>query len=644
MTRLPYGSWPSPITPRDLTCGAIKLSPGVIDGEVEYWTEGHPDQAGRISLWRRNAAGTTTDLTPQLNIRTGVNEYGGGAWTVADGLVVYSRWPDGALFLLRPDGSPRPLAPGDGLRYASLSLHPEHDVLLAVREDHRGDGPATQVIVALTLGSDNADGGRIVAHGADFYAHPSLSGQGQLAWCEWNLPDMPWDRASIVVADLADPDRITAVASAPGVSAMYPAWAPDGALLYLSDADGYWNFRRWHHGRSVALRPTLADFCGPLWVLEPVPYSIIDAHRVGCSWSVDGFDKLGVLSFDDDGRSGELTEVATEAITVQVSGTGPAALARFGYAERPAELVRLDWVTGQTITRQQEAPPPVATLAVSVAQPFDWLGEAGPVHGWYYPPSNAGYSGLADERPPVQVWSHGGPTGFARPEFTVAVQFWTSRGIGILDVNYSGSTGYGRAYRERLKGRWGLLDVSDCVAGVQALSDAGDADGARLSIRGGSAGGFTTLAALTFSDVFAAGISLYGIGNLETLATDTHKFESRYLDSLVAPYPAGRQQYLDRSPINHLDQLRCPMLILQGADDTVVLPDQAEAMAAAVAANGLPVRLRVFPGEGHGFRKAETIIAVAQEALAFLGEVHGFIPSGTPISASPDRAGGPVSA
>lgn len=638
MITVPYGSWPSPISPRDLTRGAIKLSPGVVDGQIEYWTEGHPDQAGRISLWRRDSGGTITELTPEVNIRTGVNEYGGGAWAVADGVVVYSSWPDGALYLLEPGASARMLAPGDGLRYASLSVYPEHGVALAVREDHRHQGAATQVIVALAVDSENADGGRILAHGADFYAHPTLSAQGRLAWCEWNLPDMPWDRADIVVSELADPDQITVVASAPEVSAMYPAWAPDGALLYLSDADGYWNFRRWHRGRSIALHPAPADFCGPLWVLEPVPFAIIDAHQVGCTWSVDGFDKLGVLRFGDDDHPGELTELQTEAITVQVSGSGPVALARFGYAERPAELVGLDWATGETFPRQQEAPPPPATLAISAAQPFEWPGEAGPVHGWYYPPASAQCSGLPEELPPVQVWSHGGPTGFARPEFNVAVQFWTSRGIGILDVNYSGSTGYGRAYRERLKGRWGLLDVSDCVAGVKALADAGAADASRLSIRGGSAGGFTTLAALTFSDVFAAGISLYGIGNLETLATDTHKFESRYLDGLVAPYPAGRQRYLDRSPINHLDQLSCPMLILQGGEDTVVLPDQAETMAAAVAAKGIPVRLRVFPGEGHGFRKAATIIAVAQEALAFLGEVHGFVPAQTPTIASPGQA------
>lgn len=626
MMRLPYGSWPSPLSSLELTRGAIKLSPGIIDADTEYWVEGHPDQAGRLSLWRRGPDGVGTELTPQANVRTGVNEYGGGAWTAAGGLAAYCAWPEGGVYLIDLDGTHRRIAPGGQLRYAGLSLHPDQGVLLAVREDHRSEGAPEQVVVALALDSDNADGGRVLVHGADFYAHPSLSDQGQLAWCQWHLPDMPWDQSEILIADVADPSHPTVVASAADVSVLYPAWAPDGALFYLSDASGYWNFWRWQDGSTRALHQANADFCGPLWVLEPVPYTIIDDHHLGCSWTASGFDRLGVLSFDDAAGS-QLVELPTEAVTIQVSGRGPATLARFGYPQRPAELVRLDWTTGAVVTRACEAPPPPAELPISSAQAFDWLGEAGPVHGWYYPPRGADALGGEGERPPVQVWSHGGPTGFARPEFNVAVQFWTSRGIGILDVNYSGSTGYGRDYRDRLNGRWGVLDVSDCVTGVQALAEAGLADPARLSIRGGSAGGFTTLAALTFSDVFAAGISLYGIGDLEMLATDTHKFESRYLDRLVAPYPAGRQLYHDRSPIHHLDQLRCPMLILQGADDNVVPPNQAHAMADAVSAKGLQVRLRVFAGEGHGFRRAETIMAVAEEALAFLGDVHGFIPA-----------------
>ena len=302
-----------------------------------------------------------------------------------------------------------------------------------------------------------------------------------------------------------------------------------------------------------------------------------------------------------------------------------------GYADQPSELIELDWATGATTRLRASADFDVDPTGISVAEPITWASPDGPVHAWYYPPAGAGYRAPDGELPPVQVWSHGGPTAYSPPDFQVAVQFWTSRGIGILDVNYSGSTGYGRAYRQRLRGNWGIADVRDCIQGALALAGAGLADPSRLSIRGGSAGGYTTLAALTTSDVFAAGISLYGIADLETLARDTHKFESRYTDGLVAPYPEQRQVYAERSPIHHLDRLGCPMLILQGLDDKVVPPDQATAMADAVRAKGLRVRLRMFPGEGHGFRKAETIVAVAQEALSFLGDVHGFAPASGPL-------------
>lgn len=631
-TALPYGSWPSSIRPTDLSTAALRLSPGVADGGFAYWAEGHPEQGGRVGLWRRGPDGRPTELTPRAYVRTGVNEYGGGDWTAAGGLVAYSNWPDGAVFLVEDAAGPRQIAPGGGLRYAALSLDPHRRLLLAVREDHRGEAEPAQAVVALDLDSANATGGRILAAGCDFYAHPSLSSDGRLAWCEWNHPAMPWDQSAIVTAPLANPAERTVVAAAAGVSALYPAWAPDGALIFLSDETGYWNFYRWLAGHPSALKSAPYDFCGPLWVLTPVPYTIIDAERIGCSWLADGFAKLGVLSFGAGATS--LTEIPSAAVTAEVTGAGPSCLALLGYPDRPAELVELDWETGATTTvratSRLELPPEV----VSRAQALTWESPDGPVHAWYYPPTNGALSGAGGELPPVQVWSHGGPTAFSGPEFRLAVQFWTSRGIGILDVNYSGSTGYGRAYRDRLVGNWGLSDVRDCVAGARALVATGRADPRRLSIRGSSAGGFTTLAALTTSEVFTAGISLYGIGDLEALATGTHKFEARYLDRLVAPYPQERQVYLDRSPIGHLDQLSCPMLILQGADDKVVPPGQARDLAAAVAAKGLSVRLRIFDGEGHGFRQDATVIAVAEESLAFLGRVHGFTPaasSGRPL-------------
>lgn len=624
MTALPYGSWPSPISPDHLARSSLRLGYGVVDGDDVLWSEGHPEQGGRVSLWRRNAAGDTTEVTgPQTNVRTAVNEYGGGDWAAADGLVVYSSWPDGSVWLLEPTLPPRQIAPGDGLRYAALWLDPARRLVLAVREDHRAEGEPAQTVVALDLDGANPGGGRIVAAGCDFYAHPSLSADGRVAWCEWNHPDMPWDRAAVVVAPLGQPLARTVVESRPGVSALYPAWSPDDALIYLSDAAGSWTFRRWvAGGQPVELLAATDDFCEPLWVLTPAPFTVIDANRIGCTWLADGRARIGVLTHDSSGAS--LVEMTTSASSATVWGRGPRSVALFGYPDRPSALVLFDWITGEAEALRTSSDHHLPAASVSIAEELTWASPDGPVHAWYYPPTNGDLRGSDGELPPVQVWSHGGPTSHSAPDFSLAVQFWTTRGIGILDVNYSGSSGYGRAYRDRLNGQWGLSDVRDCIAGAEALVLEGRADPHRLSIRGGSAGGFTTLAALTTSDIFAAGISLYGIGDLEALATDTHKFESHYTERLVAPYPDRIDTYRERSPLHHLDRLTCPMLILQGADDKVVPPSQAEAMAAAVQARGLPVRLRIFDGEGHGFRRAETIIAVAQEALAFLATIHGF--------------------
>lgn len=626
---LPYGSWPSPIAPADLASSGVRLSPGLVDGGVRYWTEGRPSDAGRVSLWCQEPGAEPSEVAPGAYIRNAVNEYGGGAWTARDGLVAYCSWPDGAVHIVE-NGRDRVLVAVDGLRFAALSLAPAQRLLLAVREDHRSsDAEPEQVVVGLSLESDNADGGAVLASGADFYAHPSVGADGRLAWCEWDHPNMPWDSTRIVVAPLTDPASSTVVAGQARVSVLYPAWDVDGGLVHLSDASGFWNFHRWTPQGDRVLYASDDEFCGPLWVHDAVPYALIGSGAIGCSWFEDGVARLGTLRYDPERpEPGVLAPIASRVVAAEVTGGGRTCLALLGHPDRPEELVELDWETGLATPLRAAAELVLDPAGVSVATAVSWESPDGPVHGWYYPPASATCHAPDGELPPAQVWIHGGPTSYSPPEFSVSVQFWTSRGIGILDVNYSGSTGYGRAYRDRRRGLWGVADGRDCVQGALALADTGRADRARLSIRGGSAGGYTTLAALTTSDVFAAGVSLYGVGDLETLATDTHKFESRYLDGLVAPYPEQRQVYLDRSPIHHLDRLSCPMLILQGADDKVVPPNQATAMADAVRAKGLPVRLRVFDGEGHGFRKAETIIAVAEEALAFLGEVHGFAPAG----------------
>jgi dipeptidyl aminopeptidase/acylaminoacyl peptidase len=623
MTATPYGAWSSPITAADLAVAGIGLDDGVVDGASVYWTEAYPQQAGRVALWCRRPDGSRYEVAPDHSVRNAINEYGGGAWTVADGVVVYSSHPSGELWVVE-DGLRRRLAPGGDLRYGCLVLDLARRLVLAVREDHTAPGrPCTQALVALDLDATNPTGGRVLAAGADFYASPAVRPDGLLAWVEWNLPDMPWDATELKTAPLDHPQTQLGVAGGPGVSVLHPAWADDGTLVYLSDESGYWNFHAWDGTRSRPLHADPYDFCGPLWTPGRAPYSLLPDGGIACSWLLDGFAHVGVL------QDGSLTEVPLGAVSCTLTGRGQRVVALCGYADRPAELLLFDLPGGERDVLQRASTLTLPDGLVSVARPVTWPSPDGPVHAWFYPPANPDHTAPTDELPPVQVWSHGGPTGFSAPDFRLATQFWTSRGIGILDVNYSGSSGYGRRYRERLNGAWGLSDVRDCVVGVQALVDAGRADPARLSIRGSSAGGFTTLAALTTTDVFSAGISLYGIGDLEALVGGDHRFESRYLDRLVAPYPEGRRTYLDRSPIHHLDRLSCPMLILQGGLDRVVPPSQAEAMATAVRARGLEADLVIFADEGHGFRRAENIIATAERALVFLGRVHGFTPAGT---------------
>lgn len=626
MVELPYGTWPSPVGAADLTRSALRLAAGITDNGVHYWAQGDPTQGGRVSLWAQTPGAAAVELTPEHQVRTGIHEYGGGAWTVAAGIVAWSSWPDGSLWVLEPGAAPRRIVAVAGLRFGSLWLDPSRRLLLAVREDHRdSDREAITTIVGLNLDGDNSDGGQVLVRGADFYAHPSIAGSGLLAWCEWDHPAMPWDATRIVVAPVADTSQRTVVAGGAEVSALYPAWTDDSVLLYLDDSSGYWNFYRWDGASHLGLYPASWDFCGPLWVPDPVPYAILDERQIGCTWFVDGFTRVGVLEFDPQSAApGVLRPLELGTVTAQVSGRGPLTPGVFGFADRPSELAVLDWAQGRLHTLRRAAQVSLDPSGVSHAEPVRWDSPDGEVHGWFYRPTNASCQATVGELPPVQVWIHGGPTGMADPAFDLAVQFWTSRGIGILDVNYSGSTGYGRAYRERLKGNWGIVDVRDCIDGARALVAQGLADPKRLSIRGGSAGGFTTLAALTSSQVFAAGISLYGVGDLEALALDTHKFESRYLDGLIAPYPAERQVYLERSPLLHLDQLNCPILLFQGRLDKVVPPEQAQSIADAVAARGLPVELVWFDNEDHGFRQASSIITVAERSLAFLGRVHGW--------------------
>ncbi|MBB3327821.1 S9 family peptidase [Microlunatus antarcticus] len=638
VTTAPYGSWRSPIGVEDLTAGSTGLDAARVDGDDLYWLESRPDQGGRVSLWRRPlAGGEATELTPgPTNVRTRVNEYGGGEYGVRDGVVVWSDLTDGRLRRRDADGTVTVLTAEGPLWYGDPDVHPDRGVVVAVCEDQREatvaeHGEAVTTLVAIPLDGSAAhdvDAVTVLASGADFYSTPQLSADGRLAWTQWDHPSMPWDATLLQVAPLqADGlGAVETVAGGPSESAVQPRWRGDD-LVFVSDRTGWWNLYLFSAGPTAtsvrALHPAEAEFAEPQWVLGTTPYAVLTDGGLLCLVITDGSPRLQLL----DVESGELTPVADAGVGADALAAGPGGVAAvLTHPDRPAELATLGadgtWTTVRTSTRQ--APDPAG---VSVARDVTWPGEGGVVHGWYHPPVNLDFVAPEGETPPLITLSHGGPTSQARAVFSLSTQFWTSRGYAVLDVNYGGSTGYGRPYRERLKGRWGIVDVADCGNGALAMVEQGLADRARLVVKGGSAGGYTTLRALTATDVFTAGISSYGVGDLEILARDTHKFESRYLDGLVGPYPADRDVYVDRSPIHHVDELSAPILLLQGLDDLVVPPNQAEEMADAARSKGLPVTLIMFAGEGHGFRRAETIVASYEAQVSFLAQVFGFTPA-----------------
>lgn len=572
-----------------------------------HWLAGIAEQDGRVTI-RRHRDGRVVDLTPEANVRSRVMEYGGGAYDVAvhDGRDLVAHCDDiSRRVWLIEDGTGRPLTPvQERFRFGDLHLAPEHGVLVAVREDHGAEPEPRTEIVALDLFGDNADGGRVLVSGADFYAGPTVHG-GRLAWFQWMHPDMSWDSAEVLEAPLSDPARARVVAGGGGVSAQHPMWLGE-RLLWSSDESGYWN---WYVDGPGSARLSVEHDCDvPTWVLDAPPACVVNEDLVA---TVEFSDGAGGLALWQPSTGGVTRLLPGTANIDSISSRDDVLYVIARWQDRPDSLVALH-PSGKVTELAGGAPLPYPVRPMS-----RWSeGEAGPVQSWFYPVAGS-------ELPPMVVMTHGGPTSATDSSYDRQVQFWVSRGFAVLDVNYSGSTGFGRAYRDRLRLRWGLLDVSDVVAAVREVTAAGLADPARVAITGGSAGGYTTLQALVTTDVFAAGISSYGIADLRTLVTDTHKAESRYPDSLVGPWPAAEQTYLARSPITQLDRLATPMLILQGLDDRVVPPNQAFAMADAVRAKGMPLALVTFEGEGHGFRSMAARRSALEAKLSFLESVFG---------------------
>jgi len=621
----PYGSWKSPITADVVVGGEVGLEQVRLDGDDVYWIERRSQEGGRKVIIRRSPDGRVTDVTPPpLNARTRVHEYGGGDYAVSDGTIVFANFTDQRLYAQRVGSPPRPLTPAASLRYADGVIDRRRNLLFCVCEDHTGHGEAINTLVSIDLHGGGAR--NVLVSGNDFYSSPRLSPDGsQLAWLTWNHPNMPWDGTELWVGKLNEDksisDRVRIVGGI-SESVVQPDWSPEGTLYFVSDRTGWWNLYRWQDKQVEPLCAMQAEFGQPQWVFGASLYGFVSKNRIICSYSKNGRDHLATL--DTATRALNMIELHFTAIS-QVRVAGDCVVFIGASATETTSIVSLDLATDkpEVLRRARESAVDAGYLAAPRAIEFP-TEQSLTAYGIFYPPRNRDYAAAMNEKPPLIVMSHGGPTSSSSASLKYSIQYWTSRGIAVLDVNYGGSSGYGRAYRERLNGQWGIVDVDDCVNGARYLVEAGAVDGNRLAIRGESAGGYTTLCALTFRDAFKAGASHYGISDLEALAKDTHKFESRYLDGLIGPYPERRDLYVERSPIHFTDRLACPMILFQGVEDKVVPPKQAEEMFEAVRAKGLPVAYLTFEGEQHGFRKAENIKRVLEAELYFYSKVFNF--------------------
>lgn len=618
-----FGSWATPVTAELVIGAAVRVSDVRVDAGTIVWSERRPAEGGRNQLVRRDADGTTTELLPDgFDARTSVHEYGGADWWIRDGVVWFANWADQRLYRLE-SGTAEPLTAEPetprGDRFADGEVSADGSFLIAVRERHQGADVRNEVV---RLAADRPSEPEVLVTGPDFVASPRLSpDERTLAWVSWDHPSMPWDDTVLTVRDLETGEE-TVVAGGPGESVSEPRWRPDGTLYFLSDRTGWWNLYRWSPGATVEPVIVLdAEIGVPGWQLGTQRYvPLPDGRLVFARWS-NGYDGLAVAAAD--GTVTDLDVPFSAIAALRAAGPDEVAV----LAGSPTEEPGVHLVSADAAVRTVRAPRELGfdPAYVSVPEAISFPSADRTAHALFYPPANPEFAGPEGTRPPLIVMIHGGPTASAVPVLSLGVQYWTSRGFGVVDVNYGGSTGFGRAYREQLLGTWGVVDVADCLAAAWWLAEQGSADGEKLLIRGGSAGGYTTLAALALENTpFAAGTDLYGVADLEVLAADTHKFESRYLDRLIGPYPEAREVYVERSPIHRVDSFARPLLVLQGADDPVVPPNQSELIVDALRSRKMPVAYLLFDGEQHGFRRAENIRRSLDAELSFYSQILGF--------------------
>ncbi|MEG4232069.1 S9 family peptidase [Microcoleus sp. Pol11C3] len=628
----PYGSWKSPISSDLIVSGTIGLGQITIDGDDIYWAEGRPSEAGRSVLVRRTPDGTINDVTPPpFNVRTRVNEYGGAAFAVAGSVVYFSHFADQRIYTQTLNSQPEPLTPTANSRYADAIVDKHRNRLICVREDHAGEGEPVNTIVSINL--DNGEDIQILTQGNDFYASPRLSPDGSLlSWICWNHPNMPWDGTELWVAEInADGSLGEQYLVAGGIeeSIFQPEWSPDGVLYFVSDKSNWWNFYRTVNPRLPREQQEVEPLCGmaaefglPQWVFGMSTYAVVSESKIICTYTQQGLWYLASL----DLTTKQLTTIETPYTDISsVKARGETVVFLASSPTESTAIVQLDLATSQLEILRKSSNLSVNPGYLSVPEPIEFPTENNlTAFGFFYPPKNQDFTAPAGEKPPLVVKSHGGPTAATSSSMNLKIQYWTSRGFAVLDVNYGGSTGYGREYRKRLQDSWGIVDVDDCANGAKYLAQKGLVDGERMAIAGGSAGGYTTLCALTFRDVFKAGASYYGVSDLEALATDTHKFEARYLDGLIGPYPERKDLYVARSPIHSAEHLSCPVIFFQGLEDKVVPPNQAEMMVEILKAKGLPVAYVAYEGEQHGFRRAENIKRTLDGEFYFYSRVFKF--------------------
>ena len=631
--RKPYGTWSSPLSAELVATGEVWLEEAQLRDGRAYWLEVRPAENGRYVVMTGDAYSSARDLTPEgFSARTKVHEYGGGSYWTHDGNLFFANFQDQRLYRAGEGEKPVPITPETGgrHRYADGETTADGSIIICVRERHEDEGVINEIVA---MSSDGSAEPRVVVGGRDFFSNPRISPDGsRLAWLTWDLPWMPWDGCELWVAELAADGSVLEGRLVAGrlddESIFQPMWSPAGDLHFVSDRTGWWNLYREHDGEVTPLYPAEAEFGWPQWVFGEASYGFLGDGRIACLYGKDGVQHVAVV----DPVAGELIDLdlpytaipspslAAEGTHILFIGASPTVA---------AQVVLLDFTSRSVEVLRSSADLSVDPGYLSVPRQISFPTEGGlTAHAHFYPPANGDFTPMAgpdEERPPLIVMSHGGPTSQSTAAFDLHKQFFTSRGFAVVDVNYGGSTGYGRDYRRRLNGNWGIVDTMDCINAARHLAELGEVDGDRLLIRGGSAGGYTTLCALTFHDDFAAGASYYGISDLEPFATgQTHKFERQYEHTLVGPFPEAIERYRERSPIHYVDRISCPMILLQGDQDEVVPPAQAQVMVDALIAKRLPYAYLLFEGEQHGFRKSANIARALEAELSFYAQILGF--------------------